>query len=274
MFGTKFLFALAIAAVFSAGVDALSVLTLVHNDPGLDPCWPILWEGTSWLTLISFFWVPWVMAWWCPPGIRPRILLLLHVPGAFVFSLLHVGGFVLVRRCAYALLGSRYDFGSFWANFPYEARKSSIAYVLSVVGIAVLREFVRTHPSSPSHATAPQDTPVPTTFDIRDGANLTRIVLADVLAITAAGNYAEFVLRDGRRPMMRTSLSALETALKPQGFIRTHRSWLVNPACMTGLRALGSGNYAVDLDDMSVPLSRRFPAALAQLRGFGGGSGG
>ena len=52
--------------------------------------------------------------------------------------------------------------------------------------------------------------------------------LDEVLAIVSAGNYVEFVLRDGRRLLMRSSLSALEGELGPRGFLRTHRSWLVN----------------------------------------------
>jgi DNA-binding LytR/AlgR family response regulator len=51
------------------------------------------------------------------------------------------------------------------------------------------------------------------------------------------------------------------------GFVRTHRSWLVNPARVTGLRPEGSGDYAVELGAVEAPLSRRFPQALAALRG-------
>jgi DNA-binding LytR/AlgR family response regulator len=105
------------------------------------------------------------------------------------------------------------------------------------------------------------------TFDIRDGAKLTRVKFDEILAITSAGNYVEFVLRDGRRLLMRSPLSALETELATQGFLRTHRSWLVNAKQVTALRPEGSGDYAVELQSLTVPLSRRFPEALAKLRG-------
>jgi DNA-binding LytR/AlgR family response regulator len=104
------------------------------------------------------------------------------------------------------------------------------------------------------------------TFDIRDGAKLTRVRLDDILAIASAGNYVEFVLRDGRRLLMRTPLSALESELGPRGFVRTHRSWLINAERVTALKPEGSGDYAVELETLNVPLSRRFPEALAKLR--------
>ena len=91
--------------------------------------------------------------------------------------------------------------------------------------------------------------------------------LSDILAVGSAGNYVEFALADGRRPMMRSPLSALEDELGPRGFVRTHRSWLVNAARMTALKPEGSGDYTVELESLQVPLSRRYPQALETLRG-------
>jgi DNA-binding LytR/AlgR family response regulator len=78
------------------------------------------------------------------------------------------------------------------------------------------------------------------------------------------------MLSDGRRLLMRSPLSAVEAELAPRGFIRTHRSWLINPRRMTALRPEGSGDYCIELGSLSVPLSRRFPEALARLRGSSG----
>jgi DNA-binding LytR/AlgR family response regulator len=91
--------------------------------------------------------------------------------------------------------------------------------------------------------------------------------LSEILAITSAGNYVEFALQDGRRLLMRSPLSAVENDLEGRGFVRTHRSWLVNEAAVTGLQPEGSGDYGVTLGSLTVPLSRRFPASLARLRG-------
>jgi DNA-binding LytR/AlgR family response regulator len=49
--------------------------------------------------------------------------------------------------------------------------------------------------------------------------------------------------------------------------MRTHRSWLVNGGMVTALKPEGSGDYTVELGPQAVPLPRRFPDALAKLRG-------
>ena len=104
-------------------------------------------------------------------------------------------------------------------------------------------------------------------FDIRDGARLLRVTFDDILAVTSAGNYVEFSLRDGRKPLMRKPLSAMEDELSPRGFVRTHRSWIVNGGAVTALKPEGSGDYTVaELGPISAPLSRRFPEALDRLR--------
>jgi len=36
---------------------------------------------------------------------------------------------------------------------------------------------------------------------------------------------------------------------------------------MTALKPEGSGDYTVELESLEVPLSRRYPQALAKLRG-------
>ena len=92
--------------------------------------------------------------------------------------------------------------------------------------------------------------------------------MGEIVAATAAGNYVEFALEDGRRPLMRASLGAVETALAPHGFVRTHRSWLVNAARVRALTAAGSGDFRLDLGcGLTAPLSRRYPGALARLKG-------
>jgi hypothetical protein len=255
-----FLYTFAMAAVTVAAVNTLNVITMSHEEPELGLAAPVVWEATSWLTLMAFFWIPWVAFRLAPPGVRPRWKLFAHVPGVLLFSLAHVGGFILLRDLVYRAAGDRYEFGAFLPHFFYELRKDTLGYGLFIAGFALVAHLLRQQ----QLIEAPGQT---FTFDIRDGAKLTRVSLSDILAVASAGNYVEFVLRDGRRLMMRSSLSGLEDELKPRGFLRTHRSWLVNAARMTALRPDGSGDYTIELDGLRVPLSRRYPEALARLRG-------
>ncbi len=243
-----------------AVVNYLNFVTDLRALPNTGPLPPLIWEGSSWLSAMLVLWIPWAAFRLAPPDARPRARLLLHVPAAMAFSLAHVVGFVALRRIAYALAGSRYVFGPFGPTFLYEFSKDAAGYVLFVVTFALVAALLKGRQrlaQADAHAT----------FDIRDGARVTRIRLADILAVTAAGNYVEFALANGRRLLMRAPLSAIEAELEPLGFLRVHRSWLINPKRMTALTPQGSGDYQVALGELCAPLSRRYPQALERLRG-------
>jgi hypothetical protein len=236
-----------------------NVIAEMDAIPRLGLLEPMIWEWSSWLSLMAFFWVAWLGYRLAPPGVRPHIRLLIHLPLLLAFSLLHVVGFVLLRDLAYWLVGSTYQFGPPVPRFLYELRKDGLAYCLFIAGFWLIEHLLRQQQLT---ATPGQSL----TFDIRDGARLTRVQLAQITAVASAGNYVEFVLRDGQRLLMRSPLAAVEEDLAPRGFVRTHRSWLVNGALVTGLTPEGSGDYTVSLPDLSVPLSRRYKTALARLR--------
>jgi hypothetical protein len=254
-----FFYAFAAIAAMVGCINIINVVTILHDRPSYGIAGPIIWEGSSWVTLLLFLWIPW-LAWRAAPlSVRPRWKLLLHVPAALAFGFAHVAGFVVVRKLAYRLLGAHYSFGDFFAQFSYEFRKDALGYVLFFAGFTLIEHLLRQQ----ALIAAPGQT---LTFDIRDGARFTRVRLDELLAIASAGNYVEFVLRDGRRLLMRSPLSALQGELSPRGFLRTHRSWLVNASHVTALKPDGSGDYTIELGSLSVPLSRRFPDALARLK--------
>ena len=242
-------------------INTLNVISITHDRPHLNVLEPLIWEGSSWLTLVAFFWIAWLAWRVAPVRVRPRWWLLLHVPAAVIFSMAHVSGFLALRSFAYWALGGHYHFGHFWPQFLYELRKDCFGYLMFLVGMGLIEPLL--------HRQQPAPAPGPATFDIRDGAKLTRVPLADILAVSSAGNYVEFALADGRKLLMRRPLSAVESDLAGRGFVRTHRSWLVNESAVTGLSPEGSGDYDVSLGSLSVPLSRRFPDALARLRNGG-----
>jgi hypothetical protein len=245
--------------VIVAVVNTVNVETDLHQIPQYGLAAPAVWEGSSWLTLLLFLWIPWVAWRIAPPSGTPRWKLLLHIPAALAFSFAHVAGFVAVRKLVYRLLGAHYEFGEFFHSFRYEFGKDGLGYLLFIGTFALIDHLLRQQTLI--------ETPGQTlTFDIKDGARLTRVRLDELLAIASAGNYVEFVLRDGRRLLMRSPLTALETELSPRGFLRTHRSWIVNAKHVTALKPEGSGDYSVELGSLSVPLSRRFPDALARLK--------
>jgi hypothetical protein len=195
---------------------------------------------------------------------RGRLVVALgvHAAASVVFSLLHVGAMVLIRMALYAAAGSRYRFGL--AEWPYEYRKDLIAYI-ALAG--VFWTAARLARGAAPQAVTQDVPPAAATFDIQDGGSILRVTVREILAVRAAGNYVEFVLEDDRRPLMRASMAGIEAVLAPQGLVRTHRSWLVNVGRVRALCPAGSGDFRLDLGGgLAVPLSRRYPAALARLK--------
>lgn len=248
-------------AVLVGVVNVINIITLQHSEPDHGVLGPLVLEGSSWATLLLFLWVPWLAWRLAPPATKSGWKLLLHIPAAIGFTVLHVTGFDLLRTAIYRLAGAQYGPGAFLPRLFFEMRKDVLGYVL-FIGLFSLIDHLLRRPGE----SQPRSSDAPATFDIRDGAKLVRVRLDEILAVASAGNYVEFLLEDGRRLLMRSPLQALETELVPSGFVRTHRSWLVNIQKVTTLKPEGSGDYTVELGKQSVPLSRRFPGALAKLR--------
>jgi DNA-binding LytR/AlgR family response regulator len=66
--------------------------------------------------------------------------------------------------------------------------------------------------------------------------------LAEIVAVQAEGDYV--LLQHGRLPyLLRGSLSAIGETLKPYGFIRIHRSVIVNASLVEEIEPLSTGEY-------------------------------
>ena len=249
---------LPLGALAILALTTVNIFTELQDRAGVYWLYPVVEQYTSAATAIACLPIAWLAYRIAPLDSRPLWrAVVVQAGGLLAFCVLHVLGFYALRMLAFGLLGLDYDY-DFTERFLYELRKDGFAYVLGVAAIwSLLRlQGQKTQPAGPA----------PATFDIRDGARVVRANLAEILAVGSAGNYVEFLLDDGRKLLMRASLASLEAELGPQGFVRTHRSWLVNVARVTELRPEKSGDYAVRLGEVEVPLSRRFPDALARLR--------
>jgi len=246
-------------ALFGAAValfNTVNVFTELHDKPGAEPLAVAIYQATSVVAILPATWLAWKAFLIAPPGGGPLWrTAAVHAAGVLAMSGVHVVLFTLMRQGIFALMGRTYGFGPI-VDFPYEFRKDLIGYIIAVAIFWVLTRLSQPTPQAQA----------PASFDIRDGARVIRAPLDEILAVTSAGNYVEFVLADGRRPLMRASLARMEAELSPLGLVRTHRSWLVNAARVTELRPEASGDYRVVLGSVEAPVSRRFPQALARLR--------
>lgn len=257
-----FLRGAAVYATVVLVVTLINVMSLRHEMPELAWWKSWTWEASSLVVILTILWLPWLTLQAAPVEAwrRPRTWMI-HLGGMMAWSILHVGGFLILRHAVYSLAGETYNYGDLREKFLYEARKDILSYAMAVATFWIAGRMVFAAPTEPSEPAAQ-----PATFDIRDGARVIRAPVSEILAVASAGNYVEVHLADGRKPLMRSSLAAAEAELASKGFVRTHRSWLVNAARVTGLTPEGSGDWTVELGPLEAPLSRRFPDALARLR--------
>lgn len=252
-----------IAAVAMA-VMVVNALTALSDNPDLAAWEPWVWESSSAVIMVALLWLPWLTTCAAPPTDAWRQgwrlagrFGLVHLAGAVLYTTLHIVGFVAIRGLAYGRMGAEpYDFGGVASGYLYEFRKDLLSYA-TFVAIFWLSGRLRKSAEGPLR---------PVSFDIRDGGRIIRAPLEDILAVSSAGNYVEVWLADGRRPLMRATLATMEVELGAFGFVRTHRSWLVNTARVTGLAPDGSGDWTVDLGTVRAPVSRRYPEALERLK--------
>jgi DNA-binding LytR/AlgR family response regulator len=186
-----------------------------------------------------------------------------------LFSLLHVEGMLLVRKLAYATVGEGYDFGPFWANWPYEFRKDFVTYLILLAGLQAFRVYGLWLDARARHVGTPT---------LPEGLPLERLVvrklnrefilsIGDIDRIEADGNYVTVYVKGDSYPL-RESLVALEKRLDRKRFARVHRGHIVNIDRIREIQPWDHGDYRILLQDGSfVNFSRRYRSRLNHLFG-------
>jgi two-component system LytT family response regulator len=79
---------------------------------------------------------------------------------------------------------------------------------------------------------------------IRAKGRILFIDVVDVIAVEAKGNYVS-LLHTSTSHMLRESISSMEEKLNLHGFVRIHRSVLVNAALVEEIHLLSTGEYVL-----------------------------
>lgn len=227
------------------------------------PVWHIVVnEATS--IVIVFAATPAVFAWAArldPHRIGWPLVILGHLAGMVAFAAVHIGGMTLLRLLVYPLFGGSYGIGDdpLLLSLIYEGRKDALAYAAMVLGAWLLEAALRKpEPVVITKAAEPSRR----RLEIRDGARREYLDPAEILFVEAAGNYVELHL-PGRALLQRQTLSAMESELAALGFIRIHRSRLVNRRHVQAVESNESGDFTLRLSDgRQIAGSRRFREAL------------
>jgi len=219
-----------------------------------------IWEPFVWeLSSLVFFLALAPLVGLAVERVPPRsdnLLRFISFHGALTlpFSLVHVTAMVALRKLVYVLVGQNYEFthGRPLLTFVYEWRKDVITYAIIA---AVYYGFDRWRR---------QRAPVKADerIEIRDGATAVFLPPSDILYVEAAGNYVQFHTA-ARAHLVRGTLATWEAKLAPRGFVRAHRSRIINRAHVSALKPTPAGDVEITLDTGATVLgSRRYRDGL------------
>jgi hypothetical protein len=234
----------------------------------LQPWRPAVWEGSSHILIWCL--IP-LMAWWLRLFPITRLTwwrsLPAHLVATLPFSLLHVEGMVLLRELAYRAVGERYDFGPFWANWPYELRKDAMTYGFILAGLLAFHLYGlwldSRRTATPAHA-GPVGKPLERLV-VRKLNREFILSIGEIDRIEADGNYVTVYVKGDAYPL-RESLVALEKRLDQKHFARVHRGHIVNIDRIREIQPWDHGDYRIVLKDGSfVNFSRRYRSKLNHL---------
>lgn len=137
--------------------------------------------------------------------------------------------------------------------------------VFLVVGLALSAELVGLYRLDAGRTSAPA--PISTRIQTDSGEKA--FVLSEIVAIHAAGNYAEFEMADGQRQLTRGAFNKLTGQLSPS-FLRVHRSHIVNMDFAKRLQVRPGSRYTLLLGQgREIPVSRSLARTVRErLKGL------
>ncbi len=248
---------------------AFNSVTSTIDHPAL-PAWqPWSWEWSSALVFLAL--LPAVIAverHWPFRFDNWRRSLPLHLLASVPFSLIHVGGMIVLRELAYAMEGQHYHFGPWWVNAGYEYLKDVRSYFGIIATLALYRLWVLRLQGEARLLVAPEEglpvEPVerPERFLVRKLGREFLINASEIEWLQASGNYVNLHVR-GRTYPLRATMAGIEERLDKARFMRVHRSYFVNLDYLAEIEPLDTGDARLQMrDGMNVPCSRRYRAAL------------
>lgn len=256
------------AAIFLVAVGTINALTILTEaqraGEALDVRVPFILEYSSITVMLALVpllagferRVPFTYETW-------RSALLWHLLGTFVFTLLHVAGFIALRATAYwVILGRPYvPFHDPAGDLLYEYRKDLLPYTIVVLMLGVQRALEQSRREA---VAARADARRSGRLTLRAGARTIFLDAASLEWASAAGNYVE-IRANGATHLARISLSGLEQLLAEArvDVARVHRSHIVNRDKVREIAPARDGDFRIRMaDGTELRGSRRYRNAL------------
>jgi hypothetical protein len=182
-----------------------------------------------------------------------------HLAACLGFTVLHVLGFVLLRKLTYPVfLGHTYHFGlTDPLNWIYEGRKDAYGYGITMLMFALARMAMQSRLEARAmDEVASREK----RLMLKSGGRTILLNAGDVIHAKAAGNYVE-IATAGKTHLVRMTLTELERLLEEAGsrHVRVHRSHIVHLDHVMVITPTGEGDAMIELDTGEiVPGSRRY----------------
>jgi DNA-binding LytR/AlgR family response regulator len=100
---------------------------------------------------------------------------------------------------------------------------------------------------------------------VHQRGQMVRVAIEDLEWIEAEGEYVRLHLED-RSFLLRNSISALADKLSAHGFVRIHRSAIINAARLSAVHSSRSGVQAVMASGASLAVGRKYRHAIRALQ--------
>jgi hypothetical protein len=219
---------------------------------------PVLWETSSVVVIVAL--APFIgraMRRWPPRANNFLTPALIHFGLTIPFAAVHILVIWVVRESAYWAVGARYGFfdDGVAITLLYEWRKDVLVYA-AIAASYWMFQYVEERRRAAAQA------PADGRIEVRDGGAAVFLVPSDITHVEAAGNYVEFHT-NGRTHLVRGTLASWEARLTARGFVRVHRSRLVNRTKIAALKPTPAGDVEITLaGGGTVVGSRRYRAAL------------
>jgi hypothetical protein len=197
---------------------------------------------TVWLLIPAVAW--WLTRFPLSPGqIGSKIAG--HLLGSALFATAHYFIMSAMRAVIYPWFGRTWQHSDFWLNnLLVEFQKDIKIYVGIIVLVTIYR---RTRGKRASEGER---------LVVQTGTGERLLDFAEIECLEASRNYVS-VYTEEKEFLLRETLSSLETRLGRHGFLRTHRSYLVNRERVAGVEPGDGGSQHIVLKSgRKVPLSR------------------
>lgn len=138
---------------------------------------------------------------------------------------------------------------------------------LAQIAAARIGETVRDMVAATAPPAAPAGPPVERLV-VRDPGRIHFVNVRDIAWLEASGNYVAVHTPGAKTHLIHETMASIESRL-PAGFVRIHRSTIVNVACIRQLEPHLNGEFIVVLDDnVRLKLSRSYAESARRLLGL------